>query len=66
MIRLIEQKDLDFLVAIEVEDEGISEPIKKPLHEHIERVQLFINQVDFGGFIFEDNKNAIGCIMFSI
>lgn len=66
MIRPIEEKDLDFLVAIEIKDEGISDPIEKPLEEHQKRVQLFIEGKDFGGFIYEKNKKTVACIMFSI
>lgn len=66
MIRAIEHKDLDFLVSIEIEDEGITNSPDKDLSEHQERILTYIESSDFGGFVYENKSQSIACILFSV
>ncbi|MBI9012476.1 MAG: GNAT family N-acetyltransferase [Clostridiales bacterium] len=66
MIRPIEIKDLEFLVTVDIKDEGIKNDEIKDYDEHVKKMTHFIEHPDFGGFIYELNRQQIGCILFNI
>ena len=66
MIRPIEINDLDFLVSVDMKDEGITSDEVKDYDEYVKKMTRFIEHPDFGGFIYELNHQQIGCILFNV
>lgn len=66
MLRPIEIKDLDFLVKVDMEDEGVTSDEVKDYNEYVKRMTHFIEHPDFGGFVYEISNQPIGCILFNV
>ncbi|TCZ79326.1 GNAT family N-acetyltransferase [Paenibacillus albiflavus] len=72
MIRRAEATDLDFLIQIDLKDEGVTTSdismTEEDLKEHSSKILKFVTEQDRGAFIFEDEKigKRIGLIMYSI
>jgi ribosomal protein S18 acetylase RimI-like enzyme len=72
MIRKAEMSDLDFMIQIDLEDEGVttsdSNLSEEELKEHSNKILKFVTEEERGAFIFEDeeSKKRIGLIMYSI
>jgi ribosomal protein S18 acetylase RimI-like enzyme len=65
--------DLDFMVHIDLIDEGVTSTIemqmaKEEKNQHREKIAKFLTDEDRGSFIYEDlnTKKQIGLIMYSI
>ena len=65
--------DLDFLVQIDREDEGITpteefQKSKENVEEHRQKILKFLTDPDKGGFVYEDSKchKQIGAIMYLV
>jgi ribosomal protein S18 acetylase RimI-like enzyme len=72
-LRNVEISDLDFLVQVDLVDEGITPTIemqnsKKDKEQHRKKILKFLTDQDKGAFIYEDLKNnkQIGTIMYTI
>lgn len=72
MIRKAVKTDLDFMIQIDLKDEGIttSDSIltEEELKDHSNKILKYVTEEDRGAFIFEDEKSKkrIGLIMYSI
>ncbi|WP_171651469.1 GNAT family N-acetyltransferase [Paenibacillus foliorum] len=74
MIRKADITDLNFLVQIDLKDEGITsngetQMTEADLELHREKIMRFVMEKDRGAFIYEDKKDKcrrIGLIMYSI
>lgn len=72
MIRHADISDLEFLVRIDLKDEGITstseiEMTHEALDNHRLKIMKFVTDKDRGALIFEDkNKAKIGLLMYSI
>lgn len=71
MIRKAGIKDLDFMVQVDLKDEGVTTSETsmtiEELKNHSEKINKFITEEDRGAFIFEDDKKGkVGLIMYSI
>jgi ribosomal protein S18 acetylase RimI-like enzyme len=73
MIRKADISDLDFMVEIDLRDEGITttseiQMTEVELKQHREKILRFVTDIDREAFIYEDenNKQRIGLIMYSI
>lgn len=73
MIRRENISDLDFLVQLDLKDEGITltsetRMTEEELSQHREKIKRFVIENDRGAFIFEDKDSLrrIGLIMYSI
>ncbi|WP_051236954.1 GNAT family N-acetyltransferase [Paenibacillus pinihumi] len=72
MIRKAGIKDLEFMIQIDLKDEGVttsdSPKTQKELKTHSNQILNFVVEKDRGAFIFEDeeNKKRIGLIMYSM
>ncbi|MCJ8010157.1 GNAT family N-acetyltransferase [Paenibacillus sp. KQZ6P-2] len=72
MIRKAGITDLDFMIQIDLKDEGVttSDSLKteEELKEHSSKIMRYVVEEDRGAFIFEDeeSKKRIGLIMYSI
>ncbi len=73
MIRNADHADLDFLIQIDLKDEGVTsttetQMTKDDLRLHREKITKFVTERDRGAFIFEgrQSRKRIGMIMYSI
>jgi ribosomal protein S18 acetylase RimI-like enzyme len=73
LIRQADRSDLDFLVHIDLKDEGVTSTTetlmtKDDLRLHREKIMKFVTGKDRGAFIYEDmnSRKRIGLIMYSI
>jgi len=71
MIRKARIEDLDFMVQIDLKDEGVTTSNNsmtiEELVNHSEKIKKFVVDEDRGAFIFEDEKKErVGLIMYSI
>lgn len=72
MIRKAGITDLDFMIKIDLKDEGVTTSdilmTEEELKEHSSKILKFVTEQDRGAFIFEDEKTGkrTGLIMYSI
>ena len=71
MIRKADLADLDFLIQIDLKDEGITptseiQMSKADLSLHREKILRFVTEEERGAFIYENDKIRIGTIMYCI
>jgi len=72
MIRRAGVTDLDFMIQIDLKDEGVTTSdismTEDDLKEHSSKILKFVTEQDRGAFIFEDEKigKRTGLIMYSI
>jgi len=72
MIRKAGNVDLNFMIQIDLKDEGVTTSdsylAEEELKEHSNKILRFVTEEDRGAFIFEDEKSRkrIGLIMYSI
>ncbi|WJH36604.1 GNAT family N-acetyltransferase [Paenibacillus sp. CC-CFT747] len=72
MIRKAELADLDFMVRIDLEDEGITPTsdfykAKADLSQHREKIRKFVAEVERGALIYEEeNRPRMGLLMYSV
>ncbi|MDF2725158.1 MAG: Acetyltransferase family [Paenibacillus sp.] len=73
MIRTADVNDLDFLIQIDLQDEGITFPpnankSEEELQRHRDKMRTFVTDPDRGAFIVEDtdSEGRIGLIMYLI
>lgn len=63
--------DIDFLVKIDLEDEGITKETDHTMspqerQEHREKIMTFVNDKERGALIVEEDTKKIGAIMFCV
>ncbi|MCR8642010.1 hypothetical protein NV379_05010 [Paenibacillus sp. N1-5-1-14] len=72
MIRKAEIVDLDLMIQIDLDDEGVttsdSNMTEQELKDHSDKILKFVTEEDRGAFIFEEEKSnkKVGVLMYSI
>lgn len=68
MIRALEEKDLGFIVDIDREDEGVTKTGSTTIsdEDRIAKMTKYINHPGYGGFVYEENGDNVGLIMYSM
>lgn len=73
MIRIADIHDLDLLIKIDLDDEGVTpthetQRSKEDIELHKEKIRNFIVDQDKGAFIYEDTESMekVGAVMYSL